>query len=118
VLGLIALFVVIAFFVRARRTDRWLLAGLGLILGGAVGNLVDRMMSGAVTDFIDFYVGSYHWHTFNVADSAITVGILFMLIDSFSGRSSEEAEGAEVNGAPVPAESAIDDSPTAEDADA
>ncbi len=47
-----------------------------------MGNLVDRVMTGAVTDFIDFYVGTYHWHTFNVADSAITVGIALMLLDT------------------------------------
>ena len=90
VLGLVALGVVLAFFIRARRSERWLLTGLGLILGGAVGNLIDRIMSGAVTDFIDFFVGSYHWHTFNVADSSITVGILFMIVDSLFGRPSDK----------------------------
>lgn len=58
------------------------LAALGLVLGGAVGNLLDRLMSGAVTDFLDFYRGSYHWHNFNVADSAISVGIGLLLLDS------------------------------------
>lgn len=58
------------------------LAALGLVLGGAVGNLLDRVMSGAVTDFLDFYRGSYHWHNFNVADSAISVGIGLLLLDS------------------------------------
>ena len=89
-LGLVALTVVATFFIRARRSERWLLTGLGLILGGAIGNLIDRILSGAVTDFVDFYVGTYHWHTFNVADSAISVGILFMVIDSFTGRGSTE----------------------------
>lgn len=90
VLGLVALAVITTFFLRARRHERWLLTGLGLILGGAVGNLVDRVMSGAVTDFVDFYVGSYHWHTFNVADTAITVGIICMILDSLvaPGRST------------------------------
>ena len=48
--------------------------GLALILGGAAGNVLDRVMRHSVTDFIDFYVGSHHWYTFNIADSAIVVG--------------------------------------------
>jgi signal peptidase II len=106
-LGLVALTVVATFFIRARRSERWLLTGLGLILGGAIGNLIDRILSGAVTDFIDFYVGNYHWHTFNVADSAISIGILFMIIDSFTGRgtASDSVESAEPNsGSPAAAE--------------
>jgi signal peptidase II len=81
-LGFGALTIVSIFFWRARRSERWLLAGLGLVMGGAVGNLVDRAMTGAVTDFVDFYVGSYHWHTFNVADSAISIGIVMLLLES------------------------------------
>ena len=53
---------------------------IGLIAGGAVGNLIDRLRFGAVVDFLDFYVGTHHWPAFNVADSAITVGVgLFIL---------------------------------------
>ena len=63
--------------------DRLLLTALALVVGGAVGNLVDRISSGAVTDFIDVYVGTWHWPSFNVADSAISVGIVLMAIDSF-----------------------------------
>ena len=63
-----------------------LLVSLALVVGGAIGNLIDRMSSGAVTDFIDVYVGSYHWPSFNVADSAISVGIVLMAIDSFRSR--------------------------------
>ncbi|MDH5298804.1 MAG: signal peptidase II, partial [Desulfobulbaceae bacterium] len=55
-------------------------AGIGLISGGAVGNLIDRLRFGAVIDFLDFYFKTYHWPAFNVADSAITVGVgLFLL---------------------------------------
>jgi signal peptidase II len=56
---------------------------LSLILGGALGNLWDRITLGHVVDFLDFYVGSYHWPAFNVADAAIVVGAFLMIVDSF-----------------------------------
>ncbi|WP_245866355.1 signal peptidase II [Aquella oligotrophica] len=61
-----------------------LLAGLAFsfILGGALGNLIDRIVAGKVTDFIDWYVGTHHWPAFNVADSFITVGVTLLIIDS------------------------------------
>lgn len=83
ILGLAALAFVAYYFWIAELSDRMLLAALGLILGGAVGNLADRIASGAVTDFVDFYFGTYHWHTFNVADSAITIGIVLMILGTF-----------------------------------
>lgn len=55
---------------------------LGFILGGAIGNLVDRIIYGRVTDFIDWYYGSYHWPTFNVADSFISVGVTLLILES------------------------------------
>jgi signal peptidase II len=61
------------------RTLRW---ALSLVLGGALGNLYDRIVCGGmVTDFLEFYVSEFHWPTFNVADSAITVGALLLLAD-------------------------------------
>lgn len=62
---------------------------LSLVLGGALGNLYDRMRSGVVTDFLDLYAGSYHWHTFNLADSAITVGALLLAFDLWFSRRRE-----------------------------
>ena len=59
----------------------------GLIIGGAISNIVDRLIHGYVTDFIDVYVRSFHWPTFNIADSSITVGItLLILFNLFSGK--------------------------------
>ncbi|MBI1357165.1 MAG: signal peptidase II [Acidobacteria bacterium] len=55
---------------------------LALVLAGAAGNLYDRLLYGYVTDFLDVYVGSWHWPAFNVADSCITVGALLLLLDS------------------------------------
>lgn len=91
-LGLLALAVVGLYFWRTPSRDRLMLTSLALILGGAVGNLMDRVATGSVTDFIDAYIGTYHWHTFNVADSAITVGICLMAIDVLlAGRKSPVA---------------------------
>ena len=59
---------------------RW---GLALILGGAVGNVIDRIRFGAVVDFLDFYWGDYHWPAFNIADSAICIGVAILLFSSF-----------------------------------
>ena len=82
-LGLAALAAVSLYFWFAPTRDRGLLVALALVVGGAVGNLIDRVSSGAVTDFIDVYVGMHHWPSFNVADSAISIGIVLMAIDSF-----------------------------------
>lgn len=64
-----------------RAESKLFTAGLGLILGGAIGNLVDRVRFGAVVDFIDVHWGMSHFPTFNLADSAITVGVICVLID-------------------------------------
>lgn len=64
--------------------------GLSLILGGAMGNLWDRVMSGRVVDFLDFYVGSYHWPAFNVADSAIVIGAALLISEIFFAKSANE----------------------------
>jgi signal peptidase II len=62
------------------REDRWQRFSLAMILGGAIGNVIDRVLYGEVTDFIDFYYGNWHFPTFNVADSAITVGVILIFI--------------------------------------
>lgn len=88
--GLVALVVVVVYFKQTASKDRLLLWALTLILGGALGNLLDRIATGSVTDFVDVYYGSYHWHTFNVADSAISVGIGLMLLDLLRERSKSK----------------------------
>ncbi len=65
---------VIFYLVRTSKHDTMLFCSLGLILGGAVGNLIDRIRFRAVVDFLDFYVGNWHWPAFNVADIAICIG--------------------------------------------
>jgi len=62
-----------------RTPDSWLAWPLGLIIGGATGNIIDRFRYGAVVDFLDVHIGVYHWPAFNVADSAIVVGVLLIV---------------------------------------
>jgi len=69
----------------SRKMDCYLLIGYSLFFGGALGNLVDRIRLGEVVDFLDVYVGNYHWPAFNVADSALCIGVAFFLIHAFRG---------------------------------
>lgn len=80
-LSLVALAVLARVALRVLPAGGWLdVVAIGLIFGGAVGNLIDRARYGAVVDFIDVYVRSYHWPAFNIADSAITVGVTMMAL--------------------------------------
>jgi signal peptidase II len=63
-------------------SSRWLSVSITLILGGAIGNLIDRVRFGYVVDFIDIYVNQWHWPAFNVADTAICVGAVMIMIDA------------------------------------
>jgi len=79
-LSLAALILVAGILRKASNLDKPTAIGLSLILGGALGNVFDRIVSGAVTDFLDFYVGTLHWPAFNVADSAIVIGSGLLLL--------------------------------------
>jgi signal peptidase II len=74
---------------------------LALIMGGAVGNLVDRARLGHVVDFVDFYWKSHHWPAFNVADSAITVGVCLLILDMVLSPEPGENATAEVSASPL-----------------
>ena len=102
VLGLGALVAVGLYFWFTPSRDRVLLAALALVVGGAIGNLIDRVTSGAVTDFLDVYVGMHHWPSFNIADSAISIGIVLMAIDSFRPRHAVDPKHEAPVAAPVP----------------
>jgi len=81
-----------------RRTERPSEAiGIGMILGGAAGNLIDRLRDGAVTDFLDLYVGEYHWPAFNGADVFITVGVLCLLVPGIGDGKSARKIAASAN---------------------
>lgn len=89
--GAIAVFLVVVMYaLRSAVTDRLLQTGLHLILGGAIGNLLDRFRFGYVVDFLDVYIGRHHWPAFNVADSAICIGIGLLFLDM---RKKPETEG-------------------------
>lgn len=62
---------------------RWVNTGLILIFSGAIGNMIDRIVHKEVIDFVDVYVGSFHWPAFNLADSCITIGVVIMILDLF-----------------------------------
>jgi signal peptidase II len=86
VVGVCVMSVIVAFWwLRAENsTQRYATA---IILAGAIGNLVDRLRLRGVVDFIDFYIFDYHWYTFNVADAAIVIGVVLLLLDSFFKKS-------------------------------
>lgn len=78
-----ALVIVVWLFVWQRRAGRrWISTAVGLIAGGALGNVLDRLDPRGVIDFIDVYAGAYHWPAFNLADSAITVGVALLIAEA------------------------------------
>lgn len=85
----VAICVVLFFWLRAARS-RWTAWAIGLVIGGAIGNVIDRARWGAVFDFADFYIGRWHWPAFNVADAAIVVGVLALLAESLMPGASKE----------------------------
>ena len=88
----LALAIVTALAVWLRRAENRLVASaLGLVIGGALGNTFDRLVFGAVLDFLDFHVAGYHWPAFNVADSAIVVGVIALLYDGLFRARTDEA---------------------------
>jgi signal peptidase II len=85
-----AVILLVAWFARLKDNDRRTAFGLSLVIGGAIGNLIDRVRLKEVVDFLDFYVGSFHWPAFNVADSAVTVGAVWLALSILFEPSSGE----------------------------
>lgn len=81
--ALVALIAIFFLHKKIAAENRWYTVSLALIAGGAVGNLIDRVRLGAVTDFLDVYYSNHHWPAFNLADSAITVGVGIFLVVNF-----------------------------------
>jgi signal peptidase II len=90
VLALVVVIVLTVWLYRLQKNQLRMALALSLVLGGAVGNLVDRVLYGYVIDFIDVYYASWHWPTFNLADSAITLGAALLLLDAFTGHKKDE----------------------------
>lgn len=84
-LAVVVVVVLTVWLYRLPRNQTRMALALSLVLGGAAGNLVDRVFYGHVIDFIDVYYASWHWPTFNIADSAISIGAVLLLLDAFSG---------------------------------
>lgn len=105
---IVAIVLIVVILLRSDAGDRFTLLGLSLILGGAVGNLIDRLVRGEVVDFLDVYVppsrlanrlvswfGTAHWPTFNLADSSIVVGACLLLLRATHKPSPEPAGGGD-----------------------
>lgn len=84
----------ILWWLRQATHEQFLLpVAFSFILGGAIGNVYDRIAHGYVIDFLDFYYGSYHWPAFNVADSAIFIGAALLIIDMFKNKEAHKSNG-------------------------
>ncbi|CAK8719094.1 Lipoprotein signal peptidase [Candidatus Electrothrix gigas] len=98
----IAVIALVSLVVMQRKMGResiWYTLSFAFIGGGAVGNVIDRVLYGSVVDFLDFYIGKYHWPAFNVADSGICVGVtIFLLLQIFE---KEEKQSEESSPCPV-----------------
>ncbi|MBI5199171.1 MAG: signal peptidase II [Nitrospirae bacterium] len=82
----IALLIVIVYLIRLPENNLWLITSLSLISGGAIGNMIDRVRSGEVIDFIDLFYDRFHWPAFNIADSSITIGVFILFINLLTFR--------------------------------
>jgi signal peptidase II len=91
-LALIISVILSVWLARLKKHETLLALALSLVLGGAVGNLIDRLAYGYVIDFLDVYYDTWHWPAFNIADSAITLGVALMLMESFGFGNSKKNE--------------------------
>ena len=98
-----ALVVCGAFLIWVFRTHSWLISvGLGLLIGGALGNAIDRLRRGAVTDFLDFHLASWHWPAFNLADVGVVCGVGLLVFESLFFAHRQQAElGSSSGGFPM-----------------
>ncbi|MCW8945187.1 MAG: signal peptidase II [Sedimenticola sp.] len=83
--------VVLVVWLSRLRDEKMLALSLSLVIGGAVGNLIDRLVYGYVIDFLDLFYGQYHWPAFNVADIAISIGVVVLFVDALFGQEPRTA---------------------------
>lgn len=92
VISLVITVVLVIWLTRA--TLSWTAYAVGMVIGGAIGNVIDRVRFGAVADFLDFHLGGYHWPAFNIADSAVFIGVAMLCLESVcagNGKTQKEA---------------------------
>lgn len=89
VLNVLALFVVLYFFLKIQASCTLELTSLSFVIGGALGNVFDRIYQGYVVDFIDVYIKTQHWPTFNIADSFISIGVCLLIISIWRGKCTQ-----------------------------
>ncbi|WP_006786284.1 signal peptidase II [Thiorhodospira sibirica] len=92
-LALVVSVFIIVWLKQLKPEERLTATGLALLLGGAIGNLIDRLWHGKVIDFIDMHVAGYHWPAFNIADAAISMGAVLLIICSLIGIHRERQQG-------------------------
>jgi signal peptidase II len=92
ILALVISVVLSVWLSRLQKHETLLAVALSLVLGGAIGNLIDRLAYGYVIDFLDVYFNTWHWPAFNIADSAITLGVALMLAESFGLGNSKKPD--------------------------
>jgi len=90
-IGAVAVVIIVLWLRRLQAHERLTAVGLALILGGAIGNVIDRALYGHVIDFIDWHYRGWHWPAFNIADSAITVGAALVVLAGLRGRPTSDA---------------------------
>lgn len=90
VLALLISVVLVVWIKNLTEKERWNAVALTLILGGAIGNVIDRVIFGYVIDFLDVYYQQWHWPIFNIADSAISIGVVVLLFESILGSKSQD----------------------------
>lgn len=89
ILNILALLVVLYFFLRIQSTCVLELTSLSFVIGGALGNVIDRVYQGYVVDFLDVYIKSHHWPTFNISDSFISIGVFLLIVSIWRGKCTQ-----------------------------
>ena len=94
IVGVLVSIIMVVWLYRLQPRERWTALGLALIVGGAVGNLIDRIVLGKVVDFLQWHWHDWYWPSFNLADSAITLGVILLLIDGLFARPPQQEENS------------------------
>ncbi len=94
IVGMVVSMIMVIWLARLGPRDRWTAVGLALVVGGAVGNLIDRVLLGKVVDFLQWHWHDWYWPSFNLADSAITLGVVLLLADGLFADPAKEEQNS------------------------